>query len=181
MAQENFYLQPRWSNKDWIYPIALTTKKQDKWMKQLSRHWVSEKQTNKKPMIPKRNRKQTWWDLILLPSYCLDKVSRPRHRIHSEPRCSPEFRRQSWKSGEVRTTRVHRTDRLSEKRVTQRENTRNLQKVYSRLHLSTDHHILVRKPPKGFPGGTVVESLPANAGDTGSSPGLGRSHMPQSG
>ena len=33
----------------------------------------------------------------------------------------------------------------------------------------------------GFPGGTVVESLPANAGDTGSSPGLGGSHMPQSG
>ena len=33
---------------------------------------------------------------------------------------------------------------------------------------------------KGFPGGTVVESLPANAGDTGSSPGLGRSHMPRS-
>ena len=27
----------------------------------------------------------------------------------------------------------------------------------------------------GFPGGAVVESLPANAGDTGSSPGLGRS------
>ena len=33
----------------------------------------------------------------------------------------------------------------------------------------------------GFPGGAVVENLPANAGDTGSSPGLGRSHMPQSG
>ena len=32
----------------------------------------------------------------------------------------------------------------------------------------------------GFPGGAVVETLPANAGDTGSSPGLGRSHMPQS-
>ena len=29
----------------------------------------------------------------------------------------------------------------------------------------------------GFPGGAVVGSLPANAGDTGSSPGLGRSHM----
>ena len=26
----------------------------------------------------------------------------------------------------------------------------------------------------------MVENLPANAGDTGSSPGLGRSHMPQS-
>ena len=32
----------------------------------------------------------------------------------------------------------------------------------------------------GFPGGTVVENLPANVGDTGSSPGLGRSHMLQS-
>ena len=33
----------------------------------------------------------------------------------------------------------------------------------------------------GFPGGAVVESLPASAGDTGSCPGLGRSHMPRSG
>ena len=33
----------------------------------------------------------------------------------------------------------------------------------------------------GFPGGTVVGSLPANAGDTGSSPGLGGSHVPRSG
>ena len=32
----------------------------------------------------------------------------------------------------------------------------------------------------GFPGGAVVENLPANAEDTGSSPGLGRSHMPRS-
>ena len=32
----------------------------------------------------------------------------------------------------------------------------------------------------GFPGGAVVESLPANAGDTGSSPGVGRSHVPRS-
>ena len=34
---------------------------------------------------------------------------------------------------------------------------------------------------RGFPSGAVVESLPANAGDTGSSPGLGGSHMPRSG
>ena len=32
----------------------------------------------------------------------------------------------------------------------------------------------------GFHGGAVVESLPAGAGETGSSPGLGRSHMPRS-
>ena len=32
----------------------------------------------------------------------------------------------------------------------------------------------------GFPGDTVVENLPANAVDRGSSPGLGRPHMPWS-
>ena len=32
---------------------------------------------------------------------------------------------------------------------------------------------------KCFPGGAVVENLPANAEDMGSSPGLGRSHMPR--
>ena len=31
-----------------------------------------------------------------------------------------------------------------------------------------------------FPGGAVVKNLPANAGDTGSSTGPGRSHTPQS-
>ena len=30
-----------------------------------------------------------------------------------------------------------------------------------------------------FPGGAVVKNLPANSGDTGSSPGPGRSHVPQ--
>ena len=33
---------------------------------------------------------------------------------------------------------------------------------------------------QGFPGGTVVKNLPAIAGDTGSSPGPGRSNMPRS-
>ena len=32
----------------------------------------------------------------------------------------------------------------------------------------------------GFPGGAVVKKLPTNAGDTGSSSGLGGSHMPRS-
>ena len=35
-------------------------------------------------------------------------------------------------------------------------------------------------PFRGFPGGAVVENLPANAGDTGSRSGLGGSHMPRS-
>ena len=38
----------------------------------------------------------------------------------------------------------------------------------------------VKPEHRGFPGGAVVENLPANAGDTGSSRGLGRSHMPRS-
>ena len=33
---------------------------------------------------------------------------------------------------------------------------------------------------EGFPGGAVVKNPPANAGDTGSSPGPGRSHVPRS-
>ena len=32
----------------------------------------------------------------------------------------------------------------------------------------------------GFPGGAVVKNMPTNAGDTGSSPGPGRLHMPPS-
>ena len=32
----------------------------------------------------------------------------------------------------------------------------------------------------GFPDGSMVKNLPNNAGDTGSNPGMGRSHMPQS-
>ena len=38
----------------------------------------------------------------------------------------------------------------------------------------------IKKAYEGFPRGAVVKNLPANAGDMGSSPGLGRSHMPQS-
>ena len=39
---------------------------------------------------------------------------------------------------------------------------------------------LKEKEMQGFPGGTVVKNPPASAGDTGSSPGPGRSHMPWS-
>ena len=34
--------------------------------------------------------------------------------------------------------------------------------------------------PWGFPGGAVAKNLSSNAGDTGSSPGPGGSHMPRS-
>ena len=39
---------------------------------------------------------------------------------------------------------------------------------------------LQNREASGLPGGAVVRNPPANAGDMGSSPGPGRSHMPQS-
>ena len=39
----------------------------------------------------------------------------------------------------------------------------------------------IKTTMRGFPGGAVVESSPASAGDMGSSPGPGGSHMPRSG
>ena len=48
------------------------------------------------------------------------------------------------------------------------------------VHAVEYYPALKRKVILGFPGAAVVENLPANAGDTSSSPGLGRSHMPRS-
>ena len=41
-------------------------------------------------------------------------------------------------------------------------------------------HTLKLLLDRGFPGGAVVKNPPAKAGDTGLSPGPGRSHTPQS-
>ena len=49
-----------------------------------------------------------------------------------------------------------------------------------RLNNTLLNNQYITKEIRGFPGGAVVENLPANAGDTGSSPGLGKSHMPRS-
>ena len=53
-------------------------------------------------------------------------------------------------------------------------------KTTVRCHLTPVRMAIIKKSKEGFPGGAVVENLPADAGDTGSSPGLGRSHMPRS-
>ena len=48
----------------------------------------------------------------------------------------------------------------------------------------TEYNLIYLDELKGmhgdFPGGAVVKNPPANAGDMGSSPGPGRSHMPRS-
>ena len=51
-------------------------------------------------------------------------------------------------------------------------------KIFFKININK---ILFKKKKKrgGFPGGIVVKNLPANSGDTGLSPGPGRSHMPR--
>ena len=48
------------------------------------------------------------------------------------------------------------------------------------LHINNVKYIILNNILWGLPGGAVVENPPANAGETGSSPGPGRSHMPRS-
>ena len=50
-----------------------------------------------------------------------------------------------------------------------------LKEIFLKLLLKSQ-----KKRDRDFPGGTVVKNSPANAGDTDSSPGPGRSHMLQS-
>ena len=53
--------------------------------------------------------------------------------------------------------------------------------IYSNTSLPQETRKISNKQSNlGFPGGAVVENPPANAGDTGSSPSLGGSHMPWS-
>ena len=53
----------------------------------------------------------------------------------------------------------------------------HIKKIECRHWPYTLHISLLKMDHRGFPDGAVVENLPANAGDMGSSPGLGRSHM----
>ena len=65
------------------------------------------------------------------------------------------------------------------RRLLHREKKR-LKKKKELLLVSLELRETISKNGLGFPGGAVVENLPANAGDTGLSPGLGGSHMPRS-
>ena len=53
-------------------------------------------------------------------------------------------------------------------------------RIYELLQLNHKKITQFKMDKRAFPGGAVVKNLPANAGDMGSIPGLGRSHMPQS-
>ena len=68
------------------------------------------------------------------------------------------------------------TDELAAFRFMVTESTQGNRPMQKEFNVDTSIKVL----EEGFPGGAVVENLPANAGNTGSSPGLGRSHMPRS-
>ena len=54
----------------------------------------------------------------------------------------------------------------------------NIQKLIIFKYDEQLESIILKQYHWDFPGGAVVKNLPANAGDTGSIPGPGRSHMP---
>ena len=58
--------------------------------------------------------------------------------------------------------------------------TENIRKYQTKVTDMKNTITELKNTLEGFPGGAVVESLPADSGDTGSSPGPGRSHMPRS-
>ena len=45
------------------------------------------------------------------------------------------------------------------------------------ISIPNEKNRILKKVRRGFPGGSVVKNLSANARDTGSIPDLGRSHM----
>ena len=52
-----------------------------------------------------------------------------------------------------------------------------LGETFTRLICYGNRTVMLKSSFRSFPGGAVVKNPPANAGDTGSSPGPGRSHM----
>ena len=54
------------------------------------------------------------------------------------------------------------------------------QKENFKLLLEGSERYCDKEGVRDFPGGAAVKNPPANAGDAGSSPGPGRSHMPRS-
>jgi len=68
-------------------------------------------------------------------------------------------------------------ERQNSEEIEVRQEKENLKNIYLYIYISISISIYISL---GFPGGTGVKNLPANAGDTGSVFGLERSLRPQS-
>ena len=62
-------------------------------------------------------------------------------------------------------------------RITNHNKSRHTPKMNTMLYAN---YIVIKNQKQDLPGGAVVKHPPANAGDMGSSPDPGRSHMPWS-
>ena len=91
---------------------------------------------------------------------------------------------ESWGRGEEGTSwGLYVTEHfLSTVRILSKGNRKQFRVINGRFFLVGNLcYLLIKKNYAwGYPGGTVVKNPPANAGDTGSSPGLGTSHVPRS-
>ena len=83
----------------------------------------------------------------------------------------------------VQNPTMHRADPTSKNDVAPNVNSAEVGKPWPTWMLRSLRIMprgVFKKRTRGFPCGAMVGSPPANAGDAGSSPGLGRSHMPRS-
>ena len=78
---------------------------------------------------------------------------------------------------------VNKIDKPLARLIKKKRERTQINKIRNEKEVTTDTAEIqssIRDYYMGFPGGAVVRNLPANAGDTGLSPGPGGSHMPWS-
>ena len=103
----------------------------------------------------------------------------------SDINCSNAFLDQSPKAKEIKA-KINKWDLIKLTSFCTAKETINEMKRQPRewekilANNMTNKGLISKIYEQGFPGGAVVKNLPANEGDTGLSPGLGRSHMPWS-
>ena len=106
---------------------------------------------------------------------CLAAQARTFHTIRNRtsesrhPFRFPNLRRVAFSFSPVRTTNWHRELYSIVPTNNGKESEKEHIFIYMYINILGD-----------FPGGAVVKNLPANAGNMGSIPGPGRSHMPRS-
>ena len=90
-------------------------------------------------------------------------------------------KRSEWEGTHLgRTTEIGQQETKNIHQPAQKPKTRHLSRGKMGLGMSDAVDRGQERGHRGFPGGALAENLPANAGDRGSSPGLGRSHVPRS-
>ena len=109
-----------------------------------------------------------------------DKISKQGNLIPKatrENRQDPKLVEEIIRTGinEIETKKI--TEKVNESKSLSFEKIHNIDKSLARLIKKKKESGLKSIKLAGFPGGSVVENPPANAGDTGSIPDLERSHM----